>query len=117
MIYKTFDVVVVPFPFCDFPESKNRPALVVSSTLSFNASCNHTVLAMITSAANVPWPLDFLIGNLVAAGLSKQSMVRMKFFTVSNQLIIKKIGVLGGDDRKKVAVNVKQVFSGMDQAF
>lgn len=111
MIYKTFDIVLVPFPFCDFHESKKRPALVVSSTLSFNASCNHTVLVMITSATNSPWPLDVLISDLALTGLSKRSIVRMKFFTVSNQLIIKKIGTLSSNDRKTVAFNFKNVFS------
>ena len=111
MIYKTFDIVLVPFPFCDCPERKKRPAIVVSSTLRFNASCNHTIIAMITSASHVAWPLDVVINDMVSAGLSKKSVVRMKLFTVSNELIIKKIGELGIGDRKNVILSLKNIFS------
>jgi len=34
-IFKTFDVIVVPFPFTDRAEIKKRPALVLSSTNYF----------------------------------------------------------------------------------
>ncbi len=56
--YDTFDVVVVPFPFTDRSSTKRRPALVVSRHESFSAIIEHSVLAMITSAANALWPLD-----------------------------------------------------------
>ena len=30
MIYKPYDIVVVPFPFADIVATKNRPAIVIS---------------------------------------------------------------------------------------
>ena len=58
MDFERFAVVRVPFPFTDRVPSKNRPALVLSDRMAFNAPAGHSVMAMITSAANAPWPLD-----------------------------------------------------------
>jgi len=112
MICKTFDIILLPFPFTDKSMSKKRPALVLSSTLQFNALCNHTIVAMITSALQTPWPLDTLIQNLETTHLSKKSIIRMKLFTIDNRLIIKKIGSLCKKDREKVAINLKKCFWG-----
>jgi len=56
---------------------------------------------MITSAKNSDWPLDTKIQNLDAAGLPSASIIRMKFFTLDEQLIIRKIGTLAEADKKK----------------
>jgi mRNA interferase MazF len=78
MTYKPFDVVVVPFPLTDSAQTKRRPALVLSQSESFNSKTEHSVLAMITSLKNEPWPLDCLIQNKKQSGLSAPSVVRMK---------------------------------------
>jgi len=72
--------VVVPFPFTDKTASKRRPALVLSSTV-FNNSVNHCVLAMITSSKNSNWLFDVPISDLDQAGLTSESIIRMKLFT------------------------------------
>jgi mRNA interferase MazF len=98
----TFDqwaVVVVPFPFTDRDTHKRRPALVVSSRGEFGARAGHSVLAMVTSAAHAQWPLDVVISDLAAAGLSAPSVIRMKLFTRDNRLVLKQIGSLGASDR------------------
>ena len=69
MTYDAFDVVVVPFPFTDRNATKRRPALVLSQKTTFGAIIEHSVLAMITSAANAPWPLDVPITDGASAGL------------------------------------------------
>ncbi len=51
VIYKPFEVVVVPFPFTHKAASKRRPALVLSSEM-FNAAIHHSVMVMITSASH-----------------------------------------------------------------
>ena len=102
MTFEAFDVVVVPFPFTDKTTSKRRPALVLSEAKTFNKRIAHSVLAMITSASNSDWPLDIEIEDIDAAGLPFPSIVRMKLFTLDNQLVIRKAGALGGKDRKAV---------------
>ncbi len=103
MTFEAFDVVVVPFPFTDKTTTKRRPALVLSAAGAFNKRVAHCVLAMITSAKNSDWPLDVEIEDLEAAGLPAASIVRMKLFTLDNQLVIRKAGALAPKDRKAVA--------------
>lgn len=76
MSYERWQVVRMPFPFTDRAASRNRPALVLSSGAAFNSPSGHAVLAMITSAANPPWPLDCAIEDLASAGLPAPSIVR-----------------------------------------
>lgn len=102
MTFEAFDIVVVPFPFTDLDASKRRPALAVSNK-TFNETHAVVVLAMITSAANAGWPSDVLITDLASAGLSAESVVRMKLFTLDRALIQRKTGRLGKRDRMAVA--------------
>lgn len=110
-IYNDFDVVVVPFPFTDRSTTKRRPALVLSNTKSFNKKVGQSVLAMITSARNSNWPLDTEIEDLDSAGLSSASIIRMKLFTLDNQLILRKAGCLAAKDRNRFRVAFSELFS------
>jgi len=100
--YEAFDVVVVPFPFTDSARDKRRPALVISDREAFGARVGHSVMAMVTSAGNAPWPLDVPISDLAAAGLPAASVVRMKLFTLDHRLVLRKAGSLGVADRASV---------------
>jgi mRNA interferase MazF len=102
VIFNSFDIVVVPFPFTDRFASKKRPALVLSNSEVFNQSAGHTLLAMITSSKNQSWPLDTPIIDTIEAGLTSSSIVRLKLFTLDNQIIINKIGRLSKKDRSAV---------------
>jgi mRNA interferase MazF len=110
MIYEPFDIVVVPFPFTDSSRSKRRPALVLSRKKDFGSAIEHSVLAMITSQKNEPWPLDVPIKNKKQSGLTAPSVVRMKLFTLDNRFIIRKIGHLSKSDQMNVKQNLKKIF-------
>lgn len=99
MTYKKYDVVTVPFPFTDSAMQKRRPALVLSDHATFNAKIGHSVMAMITSEKNAPWPLDVRIADLSQAGLPAPSVVRMKLFTLDHRFVVAKVGVLSNADR------------------
>ena len=102
MTYKPFEVVTVPFPFTDIKGDKRRPALVLSYDIAFNKPSGHTVLSMITSQKHPDWPFDTKITGNRQAGLTAPSKVRMKLFTLDNRLIVKKIGMLTDNDKKRV---------------
>ncbi len=106
MNYDRFDVVIVPFPFTDKAQIKRRPALVISGG-AFNKKAGHSVMAMITSANNPPWPLDVPVSDLAAAGLPAPSVVRMKLFTLDHRFIAAKRGKLSDKDRKAVGRALK----------
>jgi mRNA interferase MazF len=112
MTYNQFDIVVVPFPFTDSPASKRRPAIILSSNKHFNKEAKHSIMAMITSARNTPWPCDTIISNLASAGLSKASVIRMKFFTLDHRFILETIGSLAPKDQKTLQKTIKSMFDG-----
>lgn len=105
MVCDAFDVVLVPFPFTGAPDTKRRPAVVLSRR-QFNA-CGHCVLAMITSAQHSAWPGDVPIEHK-QAGLALPSIIRLKFFTLDNRLILRRLGCLASDDRNHVCGSVLQ---------
>ncbi|HKK00665.1 MAG TPA: type II toxin-antitoxin system PemK/MazF family toxin [Desulfuromonadales bacterium] len=111
MTFDAFDVVVVPFPFTDRTTTKRRPALVLSGAQSFNRKVGQAVMAMITSAKNSDWPLDIDIEDLDSAGLPAPSIVRMKLFTLDEQLVVRKAGMLGVADREKVVSVLHQLLN------
>jgi mRNA interferase MazF len=102
-----WEIAVVPFPFSDSPQTKRRPALVLSRK-AFNAQ-GHTVLAMITSARHSRWPSDVAI-RWAAAGLPRECVVRMKVFTIDNRLLGDKAGKLTRPDAAKVRRSLAAIF-------
>jgi len=109
----TFDpyaVVRVPFPFTDRNATKNRPALVLSNENAFNTPAGHSVMAMITSDANPPWPLDCRLDDLAAAGLPAPSKVRFKLFTLDHRLVKGQLGKLSPADVKTVRKGLAILF-------
>ena len=101
MICEFGDIVIVPFPFVDSPQSKRRPALVLSRR-TFNDAHRHTLLAMITTGSGASWESDIPLSALETTGLPVPSLIRMKFFTLDNRFIIQRIGHLHTKDMKRV---------------
>lgn len=99
MAFERFAVVRVPFPFTDRAAAKNRPALVISDPRAFDVQAGHSLLAMITSMDNAPWPLDCPLTDLDSAGLPAPSKVRCKLFTLDHRLIRGELGRLAPADR------------------
>jgi mRNA interferase MazF len=75
---------------------------VLSDPDAFNNRAGHSVMAMITSAANPPWPLDCPIADLGAAGLPAPSKVRFKLFTLDHQLVRGRLGRLSAKGEARV---------------
>jgi mRNA interferase MazF len=92
-----WEIGLVPFPFTDRNATVKRAALALS-VRSFNASASATILAMITKAQFSAWPGDYAIIDWKGAGLLLPSIARMKFFTLENSLILRKLGRLTATD-------------------
>ena len=112
MAFERFTVVRVPFPFTDRNATKNRPALVLSDAAIFNTPAGHSVMAMITSQGNAPWPLDCPIVDLQAAGLPAPSLVRFKLFTLDHRLVRGELGRLAPADAANVRTAVARLLEG-----
>lgn len=105
VIYETFSVVVVPFPFTDGPITKKRPALVINRKLHQKTS-RHVTLLMITSAKHSMWQSDHKIIDLENTGLHAPSIIRQKIFTIDSRLILKKLGILSKQDQEQVLLHL-----------
>jgi mRNA-degrading endonuclease toxin of MazEF toxin-antitoxin module len=107
--FERFTVVRVPFPFTESNAAKNRPALVLSDSAAFNTPAGHSVMAMITSESNAPWPLDCRIAELAAAGLPAPSKVRFKLFTLDHRLVRGQLGKLSPADSQSVRAGLARL--------
>lgn len=112
MGFDCYAVVRVPFPFTDRNANKNRPAVVLSDAKTFNIPAGHSVMAMITSQANPPWPLDCVLTDLVAAGLPAPSRVRFKLFTLDHRLVGGVAGHLSPADIAQVRAGLARLLGG-----
>lgn len=110
MHFERFAVVRVPFPFTDRTAHRIRPALVLSDAAAFNTPAGHSVLAMITSVANPPWPLDCPVTDSRTAGLPAPSKVRFKLFTLDHRLVRGELGRLSSDDQASVQAALDRLF-------
>ena len=88
-------IVLVPFPFDDFSESKVRPAICLTSEIG---EYKHIIIAFITS--KIPNDLiesDLIITkssiNSIGTGLAVDSVIRLhKIVTIPKSLIKRKLG-------------------------
>jgi len=97
MPYKQWDIILVPFPFTDLSAFKRRPALVVSPN-EYNQGVD-MVIAFITSKMDVMTsPGDCPIRDWEKANLPKPSLIRRKFATIDQTIVVKKLGRLADRD-------------------
>jgi mRNA interferase MazF len=113
VIFDTFDVVIVDFPFADMPMVKRRPAIVLSAHEKFGAPTGVAVTAMISAPLRTSWPHDIAITDTGIAGLHKPSFIRMKLMTVDFCRFERRVGTLGEADRRSVGVALREVLAGV----
>lgn len=111
-VFDCYAVVRVPFPFTDRHTSKNRPAVIISDGKVFNTPAGHSVMAMVTAAANAPWPLDCVLTDLAAAGLPAPSRLRFKLFTLDHRLVRGTVGHLSMADIVQVRLGLTRLLGG-----
>ncbi|WP_407702704.1 type II toxin-antitoxin system PemK/MazF family toxin [Sulfurivirga caldicuralii] len=102
--YEPFSTVVALFPFTDRSAHKKRSAVVLSSR-TFQQETNSCTCAMITSVP-YDWPGDIQLSDPACAGLSIQSKVRLKFFTLDLNLTLRPLGHLCEADRNNLIANL-----------
>jgi mRNA interferase MazF len=94
------DVVVVPFPFTDQTATKRRPVVVVSSE-AYNRERPDIILMAVTSQVRpTPTVGEAAVVEWRAAGLLKPSVIKPVVTTIEANLVVRRLGVLGADDRR-----------------
>jgi mRNA interferase MazF len=106
--YSRWDVLITPFPFVDSAQSKPRPVVVLSSK-EFNDSNGHIICAMITTSKKIAWKDDYIILNLTTPNLPKPSIIRWKIFTLPVEIIKRKIGEIGIEDKANLTSHIAKI--------
>lgn len=109
MHYNQWDIVVVPFPFINSNKSKPRPVLILNNE-SFSLENSYYLGAMITSSKRDQWYGDIEISNISEAGLSVNSTIRFKVFTLDERIIKRKIGKLSKIDTTQARKSISSIF-------
>jgi mRNA interferase MazF len=109
MTLKRGDVVLLPFPFSDLTTSKQRPAVVLSSTI-FNHSHHDVIVVAITSQLATQQSSDVKLTDedVEQGGLLKPSIVKpAKIVTIDQRLIRKTIGSFTDATINKIQSRIK----------
>ena len=101
------DIVLVRFPFSDLTAKKYRPALVVAE-----AELGDIIVCQITSKSygkkNI---IKIARRDLSGGSLPVESFARPdKLFTLSNQLVARKIGKISNEKIEETKVRLAQIF-------
>jgi mRNA interferase MazF len=105
--YNFGDVILVPFPFTDLQQSKQRPAVIVSSA-RYHAERPDLILMAITSQVRTPPAFaESPVRDWRAAGLLKPSVVKPVFATLEQRLVRKTLGRLTETDRAALSASLR----------
>ena len=107
-VFKTWEVVKVPFPYTDRPVQQRRPALVVG-TGSIQDRHGLIWVMMITSSKNQAWPEDVSVSDLGKAGLPISSVVRTAKIATIEASTAEALGTLCIADREAVRKQISRI--------
>ena len=103
--YSRNDIILVAYPFSDLSSSKVRPAVVVSAP----SISQDIMIAPLTSKINSLMEGEFVLTEWLAVGLNMASATKRGLYTVHENLIVKKIGVLVEADAEQLNQSLRTV--------
>ena len=106
-VYKSRDIILVPFPFSDLSYSKKRPALVLVDI----PGRDELICMMLTSTSSIDSQVDIPIKAIDKAGLPKPTVARLsRLFTLKQSLVSKKLGVLDKEEFEVIISKLVELF-------
>jgi mRNA interferase MazF len=107
--YQQGDIVLIPFPFTDFSQTKNRPAIIVGNHPTRN---NDYIVAKITSNLHSDSSSFLLNAADIVGALPAISEVRSnELMTVAHKRVIKKYATLDSFALKLLCEKIKIHFA------
>jgi mRNA interferase MazF len=90
-MYKQRDIIMIPFPYTDLTETKQRPAIIVSNN-NYNDTLDDVIVCAVTSKfQRDEFCIELLDTNLDYGKLPEVSFVKAhKLLTIHKSKIIKK---------------------------
>ncbi|WP_238389629.1 type II toxin-antitoxin system PemK/MazF family toxin [Virgibacillus sp. MSP4-1] len=110
MMYKQGDIVLLPVPFSDLTNRKQRPVLVISSN-SYNDVTDDIVVVAITSQLrNLDYSVVIESENLIEGKLKVASAIRAdKVYALSKAIVRKKFGQVNTEVLEEVRKKVHEL--------
>jgi len=109
MRYAFGDVILVPFPFTDQSTTKQRPAVVISSS-SYNTERPDLILLAITSQVRASLAFgEALVADWQTAGLIKPSVFKPLITTIEQALVIRRLGKLSTNDKTVLRTVIEKI--------
>ena len=104
-----YKIILVPFPFDDFSDTKVRPAVCLTNKIG---QYNHIIISFITSQiSKANKDTDIIINDLQNTGLKTLSAIKLhKLVTISTSIIKRELGVLPVSYQEKVNTKLKEIF-------
>ncbi len=112
MTYEQGEIVLIPYPFSDLSNIKQRPVLILSNN-SYNSKTEDIIVCGITSNIKES-EYSVLLNNkdLIEGNLPIKSRIKAdKLFTLKNSLVKKKIGKVDNNILEKVNEEILKLFS------
>ena len=107
--YNFGDVILVPFPFTDLQQSKQRPAVIVSGPRYHTERPDLIVMAITSQVRPPPVFGEAPIRDWQAAGLLKPSIIKPVLATLEQRLVRKTLGRLSEADRTSLKAALQSI--------
>lgn len=107
--YNFGDVILVPFPFTDLQQSKQRPAVIVSAARYHAERPDLIVMAITGQVRSPPAFGEAPVRDWQAAGLLKPSVIKPVLATLEQRLVRKTLGQLSEVDRAALKTSLQSV--------
>ena len=112
IMYEQGDIVLIPVPFSDLTNRKQRPVMIISND-SYNKVTEDIVVVAITSQLK---DLDYSVviesKDLVEGELKIKSAIRTdKVYTLSKGIVRKKFGQVNSDVLKSVRAKINELIT------
>lgn len=92
MMYKQGDILIVPFPFSDLSNVKQRPVLVLSKSADSEKSEDIITCGITSNLKNLRYSVLFDNDNLAEGKIPLKSRIKVdKLFTINKGIVKKKL--------------------------
>jgi mRNA interferase MazF len=107
--YEFGDVLLVPFPFTDQTATKQRPAVVISSSAYHRERSDLIIVAVTSQARSTNRTGEVAVAEWQSAGLLKPSVIKPVVATIDRQLVRRWLGHLAAPDLAALAHALLQI--------
>lgn len=102
-MYKQGEMVIVPFPFSDLSDVKQRPVLILSKSADNNISEDIITCGITANIKDLKYSILIENRDLIEGTIPKVSRIKVdKLFTISQTIIKKKLGRINKETFEKV---------------